>query len=316
MSFSSEPPLTRRAAREAARATGEQPRQASGQAPTLTQQYGWPPQEPVAPVEPAVPGAAEPSAPGQPPSLAETGPLDGQPLTRRRLRELREQAATAAGIVVPLEEPPATSSIAVAPGTPPQSETPPQTEAPAAPVEPDVEAPAGTAAAMPPEPRAGWAAPQGHWTRQLEAVDEEDALEGTFSREVGVASPTTSALIIPEAPIAMDLGGPLDSTGEILLTGSVPLSPTLSTTGATDRISDAADRDDRFDDQRLHDTATQDAQPVRAAAVASQHALGTPIVSEGKPRGSRTLTVLFVTASALAIIVTGLVVAAIALRWI
>ena len=298
MSLSSEPPLTRRAAREFARATGEQP---------------------------AIPGST---------LAAPVIPVDdtGQPLTRRRIRELREagvmvdtSALVIAEVTAPsphVEAPPVSEAAVEAPvmetvvveAPPAASETgPAATETTRPQPEAVVSSEAAPSSA---EPRSEWTAPEGHWTRQLEDEDPEAELEGTYSREVGAATPTTSALIIPDVPAAMDLGGPLDSTGEILLTGSIPLSPSLATTGSIDRLADAAaDGDDRFDDRRLHETA-QDGQPVRASAVASQHALGTPIVSDGKGRGHRGLTVLLIAASALAVVVTGLVIAAIALKLI
>lgn len=304
MSVSDQTPLTRRAAREAARATGEQPNlsgaAATGGAPRF-----------VAP------------APSTPEPIA---PASGEaPLTRRRLRELRDQ-----GVEVPAEAP---AALVKAPAAPAEAPVAPVEAAPAVAPEPVAEpAPAADPVEdrhdtdpQPPhltpapstevseEPRSGWAAPAGHWTRQLDDVDEDEALETTFSREVRAASPTTSALIIPQAPAVMDLSGPLDSTGEILLTGSIPLSPSLAATGAIDQIDATAD--DRFDDARLREHST-DSQPVRAAAIASQHALGTPIVSDGKTRASRGLTILLIAASSLAVIVTGLVVTALVLRWI
>ena len=315
MSISDQPPLTRRAAREAARATGEQPTlsgaAATGGAPRF-----------VAP------------APAETLETLETtseAPSAEQPLTRRRLRELRDQGVVTTGDVtgivpvvpadlVPSVAPAAAETLSAPPAAPPvATQTTAEVEATVETTQPQDTAPQPPAlvpappATQPEEPRSGWAAPAGHWTRQLEVEDEEELLETTFSREVRAASPTTSALIIQESPAAMDLGGPLDSTGEILLTGSIPLSQSLAATGAIELHSDV--EDDRFDDQRLHDSA-QDAQPVRAAAIASQHALGTPIVSDGKPRSGRGLTILLIAASSLAVIVTGLVVAALVLRWI
>jgi len=265
----------------------------------------------------------EPAAIVEPPlTTGMIGP-DGQVLTRRRLRELRGQdpvAGMAEAAETPAAAAPSTTAeapaVVAAPVIVAPVAVPPVVPAPETPVSlfaPPSTPPVDTEDAP---PKQEWTAPQGHWTRQLEAVDEEDILEATFSREVGSANPTTSALIIQEAPAGMDLGGPLDSTGEILLTGSIPLSPSLSTTGSVERLRDSdADLDDLFDDRRFQSTA-QDAQPVRASAVASQHALGTPIVSDGKTRGTRGLTILLIVASALAVVVTGLVVAAIALKWI
>lgn len=285
MSVSDQTPLTRRAVRDAARATGEQPTLSgaavTGEAPRFV-----------------VSEAADADVPTD---LTGTGE---QPLTRRRLRELRDQGVAVTGLVavIPFEpEAPVQEPVDSVQDTAPQ---PPLV----------VTAPSSDASA---EPKSGWAAPQGHWTRQLDVEDDGEALlETTFSREVRAANPTTSALIIQDAPVAMDLGGPLDSTGEILLTGSIPLSPSLATTGSIDRLSDLrADQDDLFDEERLHHSA-QDAQPVRASAIASQHALGTPIVSDGKTRSGRGLTILLIAASSLAVLVTGLVVTALILKWI
>jgi len=295
MSISDQTPLTRRAVREAARATGEQPNLAGAAASGAVPRFDV--SEPVDSTGPQ-------SAAGEP------------QLTRRRLRELRDQGIAVSGEVA------VTGLVPVVPAEPVAPATPVVPVAPEQPVlEPETTEPRDTTpqppliipAAAPAEPRSGWAAPEGHWTRQLEVEDEEELLETTFSREVRAASPTTSALIIQDSPVAMDLGGPLDSTGEILLTGSIPLSPSLATTGAIERQSDV--EDDRFDDQQLHERA-HDSQPVRASAIASQHALGTPIVSDGKSRSGRGLTILLIAASSLAVIVTGVVVAALVLRWI
>jgi len=314
MSLPNEPPLTRRAAREAMRATGEQQpitRAEPEPAPLLER-----PQGESGPVEEPVADAGEP------------------PLTRRRLRELRTQGIQIAVPTVdaPVEATgpaveatgPATSGPAAASAWAPErtEPSPERTEGesagPVPPADPVPDTPAvkdDRPVEEAPVERPAWSAPAGHWTRQMEVVDDEE--EHTFGgREVGSATPTTSALIIPQAPASMDLGGPLNSTGEILLTGSIPLSPSLATTGSVERLSDGdADLNDRFDDRRLHESA-QDAAPVRASAVASQHALGTPIVSDGRSGGSRGLTVLLIAASALAVIVTGLVITALALRWI
>lgn len=292
MSVSDQTPLTRRAARAAARATGEQPilggANATGEAPRFVE-----------------PSSAEP-----------TSSTGEQQLTRRRLRELRGQGIVTSGEVTVtglVDLPPQSEDAAPKPDdTAPQPEHTAQ-RGDTAP-QPPVAAPSSPAATdtARAEPKSGWSAPEGHWTRQLE-VDDEEELETTFSRQVRAASPTTSALIIQESPTAMDLGGPLDSTGEILLTGSIPLSPSLATTGAIEHRPDV--EDDRFDDQRLRDSA-QDGQPIRASAIASQHALGTPLISDGKSGGSRGLTILLIAASSLAVIVTGVVVVALVLRWI
>jgi len=281
MTTSHDQPLTRRALREA-RARG-----ASGAQPVVS----------------ATGPAPEPFDPDSSQPVTGMIDLDGRPLTRRRLRELR-----AAGV---------SATALVAPANPSES---PVVPSPAVTVAPPIDAPPSISAAplasgsdasafAPPQPNP--TAPQGHWTRQM--VEGDDPTETTVSRQVGAGAPTTNALVLPEVPPVLDLGGPLNSTGEILLTGSVPLSQSLSTTGAVDRL-DGAELDDRFDDRSLAETAA-DAAPVRAIAASSAHPLGTPIVANGKPRGNRALTALLVSASVLAVVVTGLVVAAIVLGW-
>jgi len=137
---------------------------------------------------------------------------------------------------------------------------------------------------------------------------DDDAAEPTASREVGGSPQTTSSILVVDHPV-LDLGGPLNATGEVLLTGSVPLSQDFARTGSVGPVG-GAEHDDRFDSERA-----PEAQPVKASAVASQHALGSPIVSNSVRRGGRGMTVLLITASALAVLVTGLVVTAIVLGW-
>ena len=160
----------------------------------------------------------------------------------------------------------------------------------------------------------GWLAPDGHWTRQLADSSVDEPFESTFSRQVGSTAPATNALVIPTAQ-PLDLSGPLTATGEIMLTGSIKLPDAYARTGATDLVdlNDRDDLDDLFDDGAPLDFPA-DSQPIRAAAaVSGEHVLGSPIVSTIKPgRGNRVLTGLLITASALAVVVTGLIIAAFA----
>lgn len=314
MNFLPEQPLSRRAAREARRTTGEQP-SLHGDADDLS----------------ASTASASLEETGSTGSQQITGP-DGQPLTRRRLRELRETgmiptitapSAPVAPVVAAEPEPTAEPERAESPA---MQATAPQPDAqyfrPSVPVasqpamqatapQPELPQPAfvpvTTEFASPPS----WTAPEGHWTRQLELDDD---LETTVSREVGGASATASMLVVTELPKVVDLGGPLGQTGEMLLTGSISLSPDFAATGAISGLHNEAELDDRFDS--TGPATDSSAAPVKASAVASQHALGTPIVAGGKPRTSRALSVLLVTASVLAVLVTGLIVTAIVLRWI
>lgn len=267
MSTHPDQPLSRRAARESRQATGEQPS--------------------LPPVDAAEPLGQSGSTQAMEDTSTTSAPIlgpDGQPLTRRRLRELRETGLVPT--VTPASEP--------------------------VPAQPAAEPPR-SAFAPKPAPRAAssWSAPAGHWTRQLEVEDE---LETTVSREVGASTSTASMLVVNELPKVVDLGGPLGETGEVLLTGSISLSPDFAATGAIRSMHADAHHDDRFDGPAP--TTDSTITPIRASAAASQHALGTPIIAGRQPKTSRALTILLVTASVLAVLVTGLVVTAVILRWI
>lgn len=253
---------------------------------------------------PSAPGAAAPAA-AAPPELIEP-PLE-HTLTRRELRALRGDSG----------EPEAAST------RPAEAVLPPEPVVPAAAVLPDeaVQAPEATAplTAEPtqrPATAPTWSAPDGHWTRQIDAVaDDDDPLETTFSRQVGAGAATTSALVLPDLP-TMDLAGPLGATGEIMLTGSIRLPDSLASTGADEHV-DLRDELSEIDDERGIELPAN-SQPIRAiATVTGQHALGSPIVSTVKPgRSNKVLTGLLVAACSLAVIVTGLIITAFALRMI
>lgn len=300
MNLTPDHPQSRRAVREARQATGEQP--------SVTE----------------LPPTVEDT--GTTGSQVVVGP-DGQPLTRRRLREFRETGLIStitpasipvaeAPVVAEVPEPAAPEVVESEPAPAPVSETAPQLEvAPAASEtlpQPEVQSAfAPRPASKRPPQMPTWTAPAGHWTRQLEVEDE---VEMTASREVGGASSTASMLVVNQVPNAADLGGPLGETGEVLLTGSISLRPDFAATGAITGIHHAAEFDDHFDSARPATGAS--ATPVKASAVASQHALGTPIIAGAKPSTSRAINVLIVTAAVLAVLVTGLVVTAVVLRWI
>lgn len=316
MSFTPEQPMSRRAAREAARL--REAEQSTGSQPTVEPVDSAP--TPVVesveatapPVQPPAPVPGAPAVVESPASLeAQAAQFTGEILSRRRLRELRTQATPIVQppVVEPVE--PVGAAAGLAPTEQPRPEEHAEetvvVERPQPAPVPPAPAPADDPAPSTPQP---WSAPVGHWTRQMTAVEEDTA--GSVGRQFGTVSPTTSTLILGDAKV-VDLGGPLNATGEVLLTGSVPLAPEFARTGSLNAIADA-ELDDQFD--ATHATSAHDAQPVKASAIASQHALGTPIVANAKPRGSRSLTVLLVAASVLAVLVTGLVITAVVLHWI
>lgn len=161
-------------------------------------------------------------------------------------------------------------------------------------------------------PTSVWTAPVGHWSTQTGLDDETQPYESTINRTVGSGTVTTSALVLPEIPVGSDIRGPLTGTGEIMLTGSIDLPHTFTSTGATARVEHHG-IDALFD---LHDAevVTTDSQPVRAISAVSTHNSGQGVTHTQKPKGTRALTALVISAASMAVVVVGLLVAVFALR--
>jgi hypothetical protein len=161
----------------------------------------------------------------------------------------------------------------------------------------------------------GYVAPAGHWSRQADLDDETQPWENTITREVGGSNvaTTTSALVLPEIPRPNDFPTALNSTGEILLTGSINLPASLGTVGGDSRRYDDPNVDYMFDTQDGEFSGT-DSSPVRAIRAVSTHTSGRGVIHANKPHGNRMLTVLLITASAMAAGVVALLVASFVLK--
>lgn len=96
-------------------------------------------------------------------------------------------------------------------------------------------------------------------------VEDEDTHEAELasSREVGAGSPATHALILPTTP-TMDLAGPIGDTGEILVTGQIPLPRLVTEQG----VHGDLEEDARFDELIGAET-TPLTSPVSAASAVS-----------------------------------------------
>lgn len=149
--------------------------------------------------------------------------------------------------------------------------------------------------------------PAGHWTRQAAVEDEPN--DSVISRTIGSGTSTTSALVLPAIPFATDIRGPLNSSGQAMLTGSIDLPSTLSASGVSDRF-DHADIDSLLD-LNDSDMVSTDSAPVRAVKAVSTFS-NQPVTQTQKPKGTRALTVLLISASSMAVVVAGLLVAAFA----
>ena len=158
-----------------------------------------------------------------------------------------------------------------------------------------------------PAAEATWTPPVGHWSTQADLDDEFP--ETTINRRVGSGSTATSALVLPTVPNG-DIRGPLTSTGEIMLTGSIDLPHSLSSTGATDRFEH--DGIDAMFDMSDREVISTDSAPVRAVRAVSTHQTGHGVTHTQKPKGTRALTALLISASSMAVVVAGLLVAAFA----
>jgi len=181
-------------------------------------------------------------------------------------------------------------------------------------VQPPVEAPTAVPPATAPDAAASSGPASGptsvgHWSTQSDLDEAEQVTETTISRSVGAGSGaiTTSALVLPSVP-EHTIAGPMSGNGEILLTGSISLPHSYSSTGAHPSRLDESDLDHLLDPGD-HQVANTDSMPVRAIKAVSTHTASGPIIAPTKQPGTRGFTILIVAASAMAVVVVGLLVA-------
>lgn len=118
------------------------------------------------------------------------------------------------------------------------------------------------------------------------------------SREVSVASDQTNALILPVAP-AMDLTGPIGNTGEVLVTGNIPLLKQVSEQAITGIVEVDSDEYDAAD------TGTF-STPIRASHAVSSRSLELAPPMIKKPRWGAASIVLAFSSAVLAVAAVGL----------
>ena len=146
-----------------------------------------------------------------------------------------------------------------------------------------------------------------HWS--VGVHDDEDPFTNTFSREVGSASHSTNALVLPQMPQS-NLSGPVTGTGEIIVTGMIEVPRIVTSTGTVPSVHDSADVDDYVEPGDVELTSTG-AAPVSALRAVSGHT-GTGNIVHGKPqRNGNTLTTVLVAATVvMAVVAIGLFVLA------
>jgi hypothetical protein len=146
--------------------------------------------------------------------------------------------------------------------------------------------------------------PTGHWSVQAEEADETPLpFDGLLSRNVRASGGSTNALIMPNDP-QPDLIHALNSTGEILVTGSLDLPRSLSSTGAPSDHYDSSEIDRLF--EASQDEPHADVAPVRAARAVSTHTSTRSVVRPRKRAGGSLPTVLAITAAVMAVGVAAL----------
>jgi hypothetical protein len=204
--------------------------------------------------------------------------------------------------VQPVFDPPAFDPQAQPPhGQPPQAQPP---QAQPAQYQPEQD---------PPQDAHGGRSPRAsnHWRVQAAMEDTELPYENTLSRTVGsnTSAITTSALVLPSVPQPDSLLASLNSTGEILVTGSINLPRSLGSTGAHPHRVDNSDyEDDPFDNQ----VAAPDSAPVRAVRAVSTNTSTRGVIETRRPQGNRMLTAVIIVAGVLCVGLVSLLIYALA----
>jgi len=155
--------------------------------------------------------------------------------------------------------------------------------------------------------------PKGHWSVQAQAEDEHLPFQGKLSRNVGSTSAGANSLIMRKDP-SQDLFTAVNSTGEILITGSLDLPRSLASTGANSDHYDSSEIDRLFEASQDDQHNTSDVAPVRATRAVATHTSTRSMVNPRKRRGGMLPTVLAITAAVMAVGVAALLFAGYVLR--
>jgi hypothetical protein len=221
----------------------------------------------------------------------------GPTLTRRELRALH--AAASAGPAPISSAPVSSAPVSSAPVRP----APIGSATPAA-------TPRATIAESEPVPTVSSLNPPiGHWSvdpdddSHIQTIGRRD--DQTFDDLVGNGvgaggiPTTTNALILPAIP-RQGSSGPITSTGEIMITGSIDLPRSLGATGQHPNLFDSSEMDrmlDQLDEGGHH----HDVAPVSASRAVSTHTSTRGVMTPPRKRGASLPTVLAITAAVLAI---------------
>lgn len=156
--------------------------------------------------------------------------------------------------------------------------------------------------------------PVGHWSvardvdEDITVSGEHQPLDQLMARGIaaGGMPTTTNALILPSIPQQTTGSGPLTSTGEVLITGSIDLPRSLGSTGQHPNTFDSSEMDHLLD--QLDETApTSSVAPVSASKAVSSHASTRGVMTPPKKSAISVPTVLSVTGAVLGVGVLALI---------
>lgn len=143
---------------------------------------------------------------------------------------------------------------------------------------------------------------------ELELPASFDQLLTRSSPATG-ALPASNALILSQTPETGSFVSPVASTGEVLITGTYNLPESFGSTGAARGSSDGKDLDAMFIDGEL--PASSSPTPIAASAAISTIKSADDIIKPPAPeKGSRLMLALVITAGALALALTGVLIVA------
>ncbi|HEY0247523.1 MAG TPA: hypothetical protein VGC45_04595 [Gryllotalpicola sp.] len=269
------------------------------------------PADSVTDADPETPQARAPQAePAQSEAAAPAAPV--VPLTRRQLRALqqaqehRSASGPAADESAPVADPLDAAKPALIAEVPITALPLPQASIATPPVISAAPAPAAVDASVaepevidsaPAEPVTGevraYQPPTGHWSLGANESFDDVIASGVEeaqlrSVESSGGSSASNALIVPIVPSAADMTGPLNATGEILLTGSIDLPRGLGSTGQIQGHFDGSDIDHLLDQHDRDATSNSSVEPVAATRAIATHApSASPNIVPPKQAGHR-----------------------------
>lgn len=154
--------------------------------------------------------------------------------------------------------------------------------------------------------------PESHIVMDDSARSFDDLIS---ARPVGATNAyATSALVLPAVPSSMDIGSALDETGEVIITGSINLPPSMGANGAPAEGIESSELDALLDHHE-YENVDGDVAPVSASrAVSTTGGSSGTMVTPPKRGRANVPVILAITAGVLAIGVVGLLLAAFVFR--